>query len=306
MIAQHTYDIQLLNSNDAKGVHYLTGFLVNEVVPAVSNAFMNTRDNLFRFGSFSSSFVLFGHLSLSFGKSLFICPKESGVSNLVTSRESSKELKPYINPHCFIRLGQRLKLDLAGEAGIPFIKPSPNRAGFNLAFNWSVKVDFDSPYLGEVQHLIFNAKTKLGIGEAIIPLSASESGIARASPSFDSSKESLKPKVNSLLHILKGLRVDLLKPRAFLFPDRQKEVRFIKADGFLPLFPGILTISKRLIIYPTALLKTIQHNLGLPFSRIYPILESLTHKSILSQISVRVNRKENEPHSSPAINCGAF
>lgn len=99
VIMNHLVDTQVFNADDTKTVYNPPGLLMSKVVTSISDTLMNMRDHFFSPSSFMSTFLQFRQLSLSFGKSLFICPEESWVVYLLTVRQGRKRSEADINAH---------------------------------------------------------------------------------------------------------------------------------------------------------------------------------------------------------------
>lgn len=73
------------------------------------------------------------------------------------------------------------------------------------------------PDLGELEDVAFKppAESGLRVGEGVVAVVASETGIAGFFPVFDSAEEGLKSQVKPFYHILENLRIDGLQGRSF-------------------------------------------------------------------------------------------
>ena len=79
MVAQHIRDAQFFDSNDAETDDDAPCVLMAEVMPSVSDALMDTRDDFAGLSAFLAPALVLGEFALCFDKSLFIFAKEAWV-----------------------------------------------------------------------------------------------------------------------------------------------------------------------------------------------------------------------------------
>ncbi len=300
MIAEHPIDIKLLNGDNAKGINQFSGFLVNKVVSPVSDAFVDTADNLFRLASFRCPLIQLRQLSLTLSQSLLISSEKAGVGNLLSNREGSESLQSHVNAHRRIGWWQWLRFVFRGEAGVPLIILPSDGAGADFAEGLAVHSNFHITHLGQVETAI-DMKSKLGIGEAVIPIIPLEAGIARLLPSLHSPEKSTEGFVKSVSHILKNLGVDIAETRALYFKLGDALALLEIGKRFLLFLPSILTLLKKLVIKPAAFIKLGLQKIGLVLGGIKSVFKSFLHNKyyILKEGGCQSD-------SSPALKCGAF
>ena len=188
-------------------------------------------------------------------------------------------MKANVNTDSFVILRQRGWFPFAGKHDVPFAgRRTFNGAGFNISLNWSMQDNLNIAYLGKPQDIAVKTKSALRKGEAVIAAFAAKTGITGLFASFDPAEKCFEGKVNANSNILQNLRMDTGKRRTLFFKGRKRSVLFIQGQGFLFLFPCILSLSKEMIEQPAALFKPLTHYAVLLFSWINAVLESFTHK----------------------------
>ena len=104
-------------------------------------------------------------------------------------------------------------LDFDGEAGVPFVNISTDRACFDgrVGRYGSVLEDSDRPDLGQFKSAIFQdgAVSVLGVDEGVVPVSALEPRIACLSPTHVSLEEAFEGAFQPQGNVLQHLRVHL-------------------------------------------------------------------------------------------------
>ena len=188
-------------------------------------------------------------------------------------------MKANVNTDSFVILRQRGWFPFAGKHDVPFVsRRTFNSTGFNISLNWSMQDNLNIAYLGKPQDIAVKTKSALWKGEAVIATFATKTRIARFFASLNPAEECFKGKVNANSNILQDLRMDTGKRRTLFFKGRKRSLLFIQGQGFLFLFPCILSLSKEMIEQPAALFKPLTHYAVLLFSWINAVLESFTHE----------------------------
>ena len=298
VVPQHSLAVQLLKNDNVKGINQAMTKFMGEILAPVNDALVNMRNSLASVLAFRRPLLLLGQFALCPSQLPLIISKKARIINLLPIGQSSKALQPDINANCFLRFGQWLRLYLTGETGIPLACAVPSQ-GECLNFTPKRAVDngFDKPYLAYPDQRPIKGEAKLGVGEAIISSLALKSRIARLLPSLYPSKESFESKVNSLLNILKHLRIDYCQRGTLSLPLRQKFISLIQADGLLLLLPSIRTKGKCLVEDPAAFLKYLIEKAFLFTSGQQTIFKGLTH--IVSITYNCLNSKDEARGNSP-------
>src|SRR5574343_499996 len=290
-IVNHLVDRQILNGNYAILINSLSAFLMSKIRAFVCNPFMDTRYNLFSLLSLNRAFFKFREFSLSLCQSLFFFSKESWIFYLVPIRESRKGLKTYINSNGLIRLWQWFRFDFTGKHSIPFAcRRTLDSAGFNLPLWLPMKFNLNSAYLGKFKTIISYFIACLRECETIISAVSFKARITRFFTCLDSTKESLKSKINSNSYILQALRMSVIQFRFRLFQIHNRNRLSVIVDRLLFLFPRVFSLLKKVVIHPTTPLKPLIHCASLLTSREKTIFISFKHIDILYLNTLFVNR----------------
>ena len=248
---------QVFNTDYSKLINNLSGFLVAKIITPISNSFVNTSNNLFSFFPFRGFLSLFKQFSLGFSKCFLVCLKKMRIFYSFLCRKSSKGRNTDIYTNCFLAFSQRLGLYFTRQASIPLIILFPNGAGFNIPNNKSMKFNFNRTYFRKIKSILFNHKTYLRIGYAIIPTLSLKPRIANLLfASFNPAEKCLKSKVNSGGDILKDLGMNRRKRRPFFFQGRNRIALVKIANTFLVFFPRVFSLFKKMIIEPATFFKS--------------------------------------------------
>jgi len=280
MIAQHLINIKFLNGNYAKLVNYPSCFLMQEVMSPVENALIDAGNNLPGSPSFSRPLLHLGELPLGFSECLLVCPEEAWIMNSLASRKGSKAIKPYINAYRSAAYWQRLWFIFNGKAGIPLASLPSDGAGLGLPEGLPVELNFDVTDLRKLK-ITIESEAKLCIGETIIAVKTFEARIAWLFSSLNSPEEGLERLVQSICDILKHLRVDIAKTRAFLLEFYDTLALLEIRKTFLPLLPAITALFQQPVIQPTTLIKLRLKQVNLVICWEKTIFKSLLHRVLL-------------------------
>src|SRR5574343_200538 len=262
-IVNHLVDRQILNGNYAILIKSLSTFLMSK----------------------------FRAFSLSLCQSLFFFSKESWIFYLVPIIESRKGLKTYINSNGLIRLWQWFRFDFTGKHSIPFAcRRTLDSAGFNLPLWLPMKFNLNSAYLGKFKTIISYFIACLRECETIISAVSFKARITRFFTCLDSTKESLKSKINSNSYILQDLRMSVIQFRFRLFQIHNRNRLRVIVDRLLFLFSRDFSLLKKVVIHPTTPLKPLIHCASLLTSREKTIFISFKHIDILYLNTLFVNR----------------
>jgi hypothetical protein len=273
-IMQHPVDRQVFNTDCVVFIDDFSGFLMTKVIAPIGYSLVHFSNSLASFLSFWTSLFRFRQLLLNFNKVFFIFSKEAGIVNFIPIGESRKRDKTYINANSLIRFGEWFVFSNTGKTYIPFAHSRfSNCAGFDLPVWLPVKKNLNSSYFRKFKSLLCNLEACLRKGNAIVTAIAFESWIARLFSSLNSAKEGFKGKVNSDCHILQHLRINIRKRLFALLELNNRNSLGIIVKTFLFLFPGVLTLCKKMIVEPTAFLKPMVHRCFLLSGWIYSVLE---------------------------------
>jgi hypothetical protein len=168
MILHHALDVEFLDSDDAEPIDDAPSVLVAEVVPPVSDALMDARDNLAGFLSFTRAALLFCKFTLCFGESLFLFAEEARVLDEFAIGQSGEGFQPHVNADFLTGGPQDFGPDLAGEAGVPLVTHTADGTRLNVAVNRAVQSNGEVAYLGEPQAALAEPEAALRVGDAVI------------------------------------------------------------------------------------------------------------------------------------------
>ncbi len=306
VVAEHSLAIEFFKGDCAVFVNQSTAKFMSKVLSPISYPLVDMRYRLASKSSGWCSLFSFREFPLRLSQILLISSKKAWIGHFRPCRQSSEAFQSDINTDCLFGWRHRRRLNLTAKRGVPFARAvAAQRECLGSAFKWAVHYCLNIAYLCSPNHTLFERKTELRVGEAIIAAKSAKARVARILSSFNSAKECFKSQVNSFLNILDSLRVCYFNRGSILLPLGQKFTGVIKPNGFLSLLPGIFAIGQSLIVYPSAFLKNIHHKACLGLSWVEAIHKGFTHNISISPNCLKYNRKETA-HSSPAINCGAF
>lgn len=276
VVAQHPLGVEGLHRNNPEPVYDPPSFLMDEIMSAVGDTFVDTGNNLSGFTSFRCAFLQFGKFPLRFSKGFLISPEKPWIVYPLTCRESSEVSQSHVNSHRRIGWWQWLAFILCGKAGIPLIIMSSDGTDADFPEGLTMQPYLDITNFCQSQTAVY-MEPELSVGEAVVPVISLKSGIARRLPSLHSPEKSAKGFVQSVSHILEHLRVDIIEAGALRFklPDTLALLEIGK--GFLFFLPGILALLKEFIIEPPTLIKLRLKNLSLMLRGIEPVFKRLIH-----------------------------
>jgi hypothetical protein len=217
VVFDHALDVEFLDCNHTVSIDQPSGGLVNEIMATVTNALMDTGNNLFGFLSLTAPALLSCEFALCFCQCLFFCTKEARIFDVLTVGQRHKGLQANVNANLFIRRRKQFGADFAGKAGVPLMANTANGTRLDVAVNGAVLTNGDIANLGQSQFALVEAKAALGVGERIlaVPLDTGKAwGLTRLNPT----EKGVKSKVNANGDVLQDLAVDIGQFRVFLFP----------------------------------------------------------------------------------------
>lgn len=277
VVLDHPCDAQILKDNQAKTVDQFSAFLVSKVLAPVRYSLMDAGNNLASPRSFWRSFRLFAQAALRSCEIFFATTKKAGVINRLTSRERSKLLQPDIHAYGgWWHIGNLSALLFHRERDKPLAgTTTPQRDGFDAAFDGAVKVDRYLADLGEDELVPFEpcAVAVLWIGHTVVATKALKSrvsGVLFARP--NTAKECLECQIDTNLNVLQDLAMHQPERLAFGFPVGKHRLGVVQPKRFLALLPGVASGRKRLIVDPAAFLKLLLKEALLAFRQMQPVL----------------------------------
>ena len=275
----HIVNRQIFNTYRIVFIHKLTSELMRKVMTFPVNSLIYARNYLASFTSGFSRFLSGGKFSLGFREGLFFLPEKTRVFNVFTVGERSKGFKAHINPNSRLnRLFDRLMVDITCESYKPFSgRCAPDSAGFNCAFNRSVKFDFNTADLGKSDNVFKQFEAKLRICERIVPDFATKPRISRLFTGLNPTKKGSESKIDSCGNVLENLAKNVAQKRIF-YLERFKHIALVIArNTFLFTFPGCLSLLKKMVVQPTATIKGAIKSGCLAIRRIKPVFKSFSH-----------------------------
>jgi len=277
----HVVNRKIFNDHSVESIYKFSGFLMSKIVSFPANSLVNASNHFAGLYSGLRGFFLSGKFTLSFGKGFFFLPEETGVFDLFPIRQGCKGAKPHIDtdsrPN---RLFNRFMLNITGKAYKPFAgRCSPNGTGFDYAFNGPMEFDFNSAYLGKLNYVFEQFKTRLRIGKRIISTLATEARVSRFFTGLYTPKECSGSKVYSCRNILKALAKSIIKKRMLFFKFGDRFALIISGKTFLFRFPRIPTLFQKIIIEPATNIKRMLKLFQLSFVWKNPVFKSFSHGS---------------------------
>ena len=210
MILKHVLDTQIFKRQKTKSVYQFPAFLMSKIPASVGDPLMNMLNGPAALGSFGCSLLSLREFTLGFRKALFISVEKARILNTLAIGEFRKARQPHIDSDGQITERQRLRLHLAGEAGIPVANRIPLEGeGLDLSFNWAMQNNLHRPDLGKEHTILEKVKAKLLECETIVPALSPKAGIACFFSSLHSAKECLESQIDTLLNVLQDLRIHL-------------------------------------------------------------------------------------------------
>ncbi|HEX6478658.1 MAG TPA: hypothetical protein VF043_07425 [Ktedonobacteraceae bacterium] len=255
MIMRHAVDMQVFHTDDSMGIDDLTAFLMGEVIASECNSLMHTGYDFTMLMTFRSTFCQFALLALHFSKGLFLFAKETGIANLTVSRQGSKRLEPYVNPHLCSTFRQAFRLTLTRERSIPFTsRGTLDGESLHLSLERPVQHDLDMAYARGVEFTLrIDLKPALREGEAVIAVLALEAWKSRLfGMFFHPSEEGFDGKIKAYCHVLQHLGMDASKRGMFSFQYREGRLLLIEAQRTAVLLIDFLTSLQQVVIEPSA------------------------------------------------------
>jgi hypothetical protein len=215
----HAFDVEFFNRNHTVAIDQPSCGLVNEIVAAVANALMDTRDNFAGFLSLAAPALLFGKFALRFCQSLLFGTKEARIFDVLTVGQRRKGFQPNVKSDFLSRRRQEFGFVLCRETNEPLGIDAANRTGFDVAVNRAMLANGYVPNLGQSEFALVEAKAALRVSERVVPV-AFDAGIAWGLARFHAPKEGLERKVYPLGYVLQDLRIYVGQLRVRWLPCR--------------------------------------------------------------------------------------
>ena len=210
----HIPDVEVLENQHFVLVDQSPRGLVKEVGALVVDLLVDLADDFLGSGSLWRALGLSGQLALGLGNALRGTREEPGIFHPGTVREHNERLTSEVYTDSAVTAGPFGRFWLLGrEDDVPLIHFSLDGDSFDHGYsgNFSMKRDINKPNLGQAEAVLVQDSpvSVLRIAEAIVAPKPQEPRITRIFSSFDSLEKATKGKVNSFLHILQHLGVDV-------------------------------------------------------------------------------------------------
>ena len=299
MVMNHPVDAQILNCYDTKAIDNAPAVLMGKVFPSVRYMFVDMRNHLSSFSPGRSPLLLFRQLLLGFSQCCLIFSKEARVSDHFSIRQGSKAHESNINTNRLSRFWKWLVLNFTNKGYKPLAGAcAPNTAGLNFTFNRAMEDSLHRADFRQVDTIRIDRISALGIGEAIIPTNTTESRIARISTRLYPPKESLESKVNSHSHILQYLAMNGYQRWTLFLQGREQVNLVIHSKRLPPFFLGRLSLLKKMIVEPSALIQSVLQSCSLACRRI----EAVAKGYLMHSYSIAQSMKGGKPcQASPSV-----
>lgn len=206
---------------------------------------------------------------LSFGKSLLFLFEKARIVYDGVIRHHCKSLASEIDTD-YIQararqqpfLGRMLSV-VNRKNSVPFPCWSPlNCACLSLAQDETMRPRFDTTDFGKFQRSICppfgQSEPELRIAKGVVSIPTLKPGISRFFTFLNSTKEGTKCPINSVLNVLKDLRVHARKSGSFFFPNRKEFTCSSKRQRLLLFFPSLLANFECFVVNKTTGIKRLQ------------------------------------------------
>lgn len=234
MVAQHSLDAQFLDSDDAEAVDDAPRVLVAEIMAAVADALMDTRNDLAGLLPSTAPALLFCEFALCFRQCLFFLAEEARVSDELTVGECGEGFQANVNADGFLGWRQRSGPDLLAERGEPLAVDAADGAGLEFAPRPAVEFGLHLPDLGEADAAVSDLETVvLRVSDAVVLALPFKTREARSLAFGDPLEERLERQLDAVNHILQNLTVDRFEfGVAFLPGGEIRLLREVTHRGF--------------------------------------------------------------------------
>lgn len=285
MIAHHSFDIQILNSNPAELQSQASAQFVLEITPLIGNPDVASGDLESGFAPIPASLLLPAQSPLQQLQFSLALEQEMRIWDACSIGQSSEVCQANINADALIlvRMLNDWHFDFTTEHGEP-LSSTIGFDGQSLGYaSWdSMQDDWDVPNLGAIQKpLIGKLESRLGIGDT--HHSALEAGksslyLLPFLSLFDSAKEAVKSFAQPIAGILKDLAVNLITNFRMAYLDVFN--KGVQVELFC--HPKLLVQSKKLIIDELAVLESLEKPYLLLRRRIQSVfIHSQFHRGVL-------------------------
>jgi len=216
----------------------------------------------------------------------------SGVFNLGPIRQSGEGRQSHIKTDFFGRSRQIFRLTFDAQHSIPPSGLALDSDGFDLAFYWTMRLDFNGAYtlqpqFGVVEH--FAAVTITGEGDAVIATDGAESRIAGLLTILYATKECIESLINATQDILATREVG--KSQIASGPDLFQLIGLIAiVDRFIRDAIGVATLLNSGVVEAAGFGQLAINRDNLSGVRIEPLFEVLLEYNPVSHCGSRLNR----------------
>jgi hypothetical protein len=219
----HSLNLQVLEDDELEPVDQVATDLMGEVPPAVGDALVDVLHHALALEVLWRALLARAQAALRLGQRAFVLAEEVWIGNMLACAQGGKVRQTDINAGHLVGGGQRLRFDLAGEAGIPVAEAvATDGEGLDLALDGPVKSDLDVADLGESEPTVVEeAKVALllGICEAVEAVPALEAGIARLLVTgLDPAEEGTECRIDALF--CSSCQVSRRTPSVLLYTQR--------------------------------------------------------------------------------------
>ena len=270
-LSSHAVDIQVFDCDQAEPVDEPAALLMDEVVPPVRAALVNTGNSLAKFDPLGRAFRRCRELALSLRERLLFPSKEPRVFDLLAVRQGRERHEADVDSCALGASWQGLWLKLAREEREPLARRcAPDRRCLDDAFDRTVQDYLDWTDLGHDQ--LFATKLASGRGlrerEAVVPAEALEARVAGCFTRFDPPEESLECEVKPEADVLENLAVCCFQRRPGRLERRQSSMLVVQANHLLLDFLGVLVLLQHFVVQPATFFKDRAEFAGLCLGRI--------------------------------------
>jgi hypothetical protein len=288
----HPSYVQLFNDYQAEQRYQCSRHLVREVCALVTHMRVGALQGSNRFLSVITTAFTAGNRTLrppDFGMGFFVV---SGVFNLGPIRQSGEGRQSHIKTGFFGRSRQSFRLTFDAQHSIPPSGLALDGDGFDLAFYWAMRLDFNGAYTLQPQFAVvehFAAVAITGEGDAVIATDRAESRIAGLLTVLYATKERIESLINAAQHVLATREVG--KSQIARGADIFQLIGLIAiVDRFVRDAIGVATLLNGGVVEAAGFGQLAIHRDNLSGGGIEPIFEVLLDNNPVSHCGLRIYR----------------
>lgn len=277
--ASETFNIQILDGNQAILVDQLARQLVVEICPLVANVDMGTLEQLYRLTSAVAALLPPRHFSLTAAQSGFCVSVVPGILNLCPIDQHGETVQSYVDSGCTFAGGERMAIAVRTEADKPSTSFALDGGRFDRPFDGPVQFDLDVTCSLHANTSVIEKATTLWMlreGNRIVAKRRAIPWDSRLFPALTSRVERVKGIVHTMQDILCTLRID----------QRQAPIRahgwqlaalVVEVDRLTARFPRAHSFFQRCVVQACSLANLAVQKVHLWSGGIDPVFKGDAH-----------------------------